>query len=89
MKVNRTTANIRSNGSLESLILRGRALLSQHSIKLCICTYAAKRSGRSRYCQYSRFGIGSSKEAGNDRRLSRRREGQGYSRGEVEKHCCQ
>ena len=32
-------------------------------------TYATKTSGRSRYCQYSRFGIGSKSEAGNERRL--------------------
>ena len=33
-------------------------------------TYAAKRSGRSRYCQYSRLGIGSSNDAGRDNRLA-------------------
>ena len=33
-------------------------------------THAAKMSARSRYCQYSKFGIGSSREAGRDRRLS-------------------
>lgn len=32
-------------------------------------TYAAKRSGRSRYCQYSRLGMGSNSDAGRDSRL--------------------
>jgi hypothetical protein len=32
-------------------------------------TYAAKISARSAYCQYSRFGIGSSSDAGRDSRL--------------------
>jgi cytidine deaminase len=38
-------------------------------------TDAAKKSARSAYCQYSRFGIGSRREAGKDSRLTGRNDG--------------
>src|ERR1700722_6994361 len=34
-----------------------------------MASYAAKRSGLSRYCQYSKLGMGSRSDAGKERRL--------------------
>lgn len=65
-KLKRRTASIRSSSSCESPILPLQLEILSHRK----WTYAAKMSARSAYCQYSRLGIGSSKEAGRDRRLA-------------------
>ena len=71
VSVNLSTASILSKGCGESLILPRKKFLDKH-----IHIYdtkeglnAANTSGLSRYCQYSRLGIGSMSEAGNERRL--------------------
>ena len=69
MNVKRRIANMRSKGSVESFILCIQVSSEYENVDKPCKTHAANKSGRSRYCQYSKFGIGSSKEAGSDSRL--------------------
>lgn len=82
LKENRRTAKKRSNSSSESPILSVSVPASaarREGVNECLVlreralshrsTHAAKMSARSAYCQYSKFGIGSSKDAGRERRL--------------------
>lgn len=84
VNVKRITAIMRSSGSGESLILHFSQITERISFdsnkdeEKREKTYATKTSGRSRYCQYSRFGIGSKSEAGNERRLSKRNKNRNY-----------
>lgn len=71
LSVKRTTASMRCRGSSTSLMLHARADEQNAGWNGVWITHAANRSGRSRYCQYSRLGMGSSRDAGSDSRLDR------------------
>ncbi len=63
---------MRSNSSGESPMLSGtrRPVVQLIGLRGAVrATDAARKSARSPYCQYSRLGIGSSREAGRERRL--------------------